>query len=255
MRSGKILAFANQKGGVGKTTSTINLGGYLATEKKKTLLIDIDPQGNCGSGLGVEVHNLEKSIYDVFLEERSLSEIILQTPYDNLYIAPSNISMSGLELDLLQKENREVILLHAISSIQDHFDYILIDSPPSLGILTLNSLCAASGVIITLQTEYFALEGLSQLLKVINVIQRSLNPNLELEGVLLTMFDSRTSLAHQVVADVREHFPDRVFKTIIPRNTKLSEAPSFGKFIGDYAADSQGSKAYHSLAKEIIDNE
>ena len=247
-----ILTFANQKGGVGKTTSTINLGGCLAAQKKRTLLIDIDPQGNCGSGLGINVHNLEKSMYDVFLEERSLSEIVLPTAYDNLFIAPANVDLSGIEIDLLQRENRERILKAAVHSISNHYDYILIDAPPSLGILTLNALCASSGVIVTLQTEYYALEGLSQLLKVIRLIQKSLNPILELTGVLLTMYDSRTSLSQQVAQDARDHFPDRVFKTVIPRNVKLSEAPSFSKLIVDYASESQGALAYQELAQEIL---
>jgi chromosome partitioning protein len=251
----KIISIANQKGGVGKTTTAVNLSAYLAAEGKSVLLIDIDPQGNATSGLGVDTHTLEKTIYDVMLGELSASESVIRTQVPNLSLLPANVHLSGLEVDLLQMERKEYILKDAIVQIQDRYDFILIDSPPNLGILTLNSLCAADEVMIPLQTEYYALEGLTQLMKVIHLVQKSLNPSLKLNGVILTMYDQRTSLANQVVEDVRNHFKEKVYRSIVPRNVKLSEAPSFGKFIGDYAPDSAGARSYAELAKEVIERE
>lgn len=248
----KIIGVANQKGGVGKTTTVTNLGGYLAKNGKKTLIIDIDPQGNASSGLGVDAHNDEHTIYQVLLGEVSAAEAIRSVGVENLDLLPANVHLSGIEVDLLQEDRREYKLKEAVEQVVGKYDYVLIDSPPNLGILTLNALCASNRVMITLQTEYYALEGLTQLMKVIQLVQNSLNPNLILDGVVLTMFDQRTSLANQVVEDVRNHFQDRVYNSIIPRNVRLSEAPSYGKFIGEYAPDSTGAKAYEELAKEVI---
>jgi len=249
---GKVISISNQKGGVGKTTTAINLSSYLARMGHNTLVIDIDPQGNATSGLGLNANEIKATIYDVFLGDLSASEVIQATSISGLSILPANVHLSGLEVDMLQMENREFILKNAINQIRNVYEYIIIDCPPNLGILTLNALCAADSVMITLQTEYYALEGLTQLMKVISLVQKSLNPSLKLDGVVLTMYDQRTSLSHQVVNDVRQHFSDRVYGSIIPRNVRLSEAPSFGQSILDYAPDSAGAKAYEELAKEVV---
>lgn len=248
---GKVIAIANQKGGVGKTTTAVNLAGYLARMGHSTLIIDIDPQGNATSGLGIDSNKQEKTIYQVLIGELSPAEAILNTGIPNLDVLPANVHLSGIEVDLLQMGEREFQLRKSMEQILGRYEFIFIDCPPNLGILTLNALCAANRVMITLQTEYYALEGLTQLMKVINLVQKSLNPTLVLDGVVLTMFDQRTSLANQVVQDVRSHFGERVYTSVIPRNVKLSEAPSFGQFIGDYAHDSTGAKAYEELAKEV----
>lgn len=250
---GKIISISNQKGGVGKTTTAINLAAYLAKMGHTSLIIDIDPQGNATSGLGINGNELPISIYDVLLGESSPSEVILGTAIPGLSLLPANVHLSGIEIDLLQMAEREFILKNAVQQIKNVYEYIFIDCPPNLGILTLNALCAADSVIITLQTEYYALEGLTQLMKVVNLVQQSLNPKLILNGVVLTMFDQRTSLSNQVVDDVRLHFKDKVYRSIIPRNVRLSEAPSYGKYIGDYAPDSSGAKAYEELAREVIE--
>lgn len=247
----KIIALANQKGGVGKTTTAVNLGGYLARMGHKVLLVDIDPQGNASSGLGIDIHSLEKTTYEVLIGELSVAEAIVPSQYDNLWVLPANVNLSGVEVDMLQMEDREFILKRSLDQTKTRFDIVLIDCPPNLGILTLNALAAANRVMITLQTEYYALEGLTQLMKVIGLVQKSINPDLLLDGVVLTMYDQRTSLSKQVVDDVRAHFGDKVYAAIVPRNVKLSEAPSFGKFIGDYASDSTGARAYEDLAKEV----
>ena len=249
---GRIITLANQKGGVGKTTTAINLSSFIARKGNNVLLIDNDPQGNAGSGLGINIHEVSKTIYEILIGDVSASEAIINTEVTNLSILPSNVNLSGIEVDMLQMEDRDFRLKNAISSIKKIYDYIIIDCPPNLGILTLNALTAADGVIITLQTEYYALEGLTQLMTVIDIIQKSINPSLVLDGVVLTMFDQRTSLAKQVVDDVRNHFGSKVYNSIIPRNIKLSEAPSFGKFIGDYASDSAGAAAYKELAEEVL---
>ena len=249
----RIIALTNQKGGVGKTTTAINLSAFLAQAGKEVLLIDIDPQGNACSGLGVDVHVLKKTIYEVLLGEYSCAEVIIPTRYNCLSLIPANVNLSGIEVDMLQIEDRDFMLKKGLSTISSRFDFIIIDCPPNLGILTLNALCAAKETIVTLQTEYYALEGLTQLMKVIQLVQQSLNPELILEGILLTMYDQRTALSHQVVNDVKKHFGDKVYNTIIPRNVKLSEAPSYGQFIGEYANDSTGAQAYLELSKEILE--
>ncbi|TGL72908.1 ParA family protein [Leptospira levettii] len=249
---GKIVSISNQKGGVGKTTTAINLASNLADLGKKVLLLDIDPQGNSGSGLGLEVQSLNKTTYEVMIGELSAREAIQKTFVPNLDIIPSNINLSGLEVDFLGIEKKEFKLKDALASIKESYDYILIDCPPSLGVLTINALCASQSVMITLQTEYFALEGLSQLMRIISLVQSQWNPSLSLEGVLLTMYDKRTNLANQVADDVRNYFKEKVYETVIPRNVKLSEAPSFGKPINYYDPDGVGAKSYKSLAEEIV---
>lgn len=249
---GKIVSISNQKGGVGKTTTAINLASNLVDLGKKVLLLDIDPQGNSGSGLGLEVQSLNKTTYEVMIGELSAREAIQKTFVPNLDIIPSNINLSGLEVDFLGIEKKEFKLKDALASIKESYDYILIDCPPSLGVLTINALCASQSVMITLQTEYFALEGLSQLMRIISLVQSQWNPSLVLEGVLLTMYDKRTNLANQVADDVRNYFKEKVYETVIPRNIKLSEAPSFGKPINYYDPDGVGAKSYKSLAEEIV---
>ncbi|MCG6143970.1 ParA family protein [Leptospira bandrabouensis] len=249
---GKIVSISNQKGGVGKTTTAINLASNLVDLGKKVLLLDIDPQGNSGSGLGLEVQSLQKTTYEVLIGELSAREAVQKTFVNNLDIIPSNINLSGLEVDFLGMERKEFKLKDALASVKESYDYILIDCPPSLGVLTINALCASQSVMITLQTEYFALEGLSQLMRIISLVQSQWNPSLALEGVLLTMYDKRTNLANQVAEDVRNYFKEKVYETVIPRNIKLSEAPSFGKPINYYDPDGVGAKSYKSLAEEIV---
>ncbi|EPG65577.1 ParA family protein [Leptospira wolffii] len=249
---GKIVSISNQKGGVGKTTTSINLAANLAAIGKKVLIVDFDPQGNSGSGLGLEINTLPNTSYELLIGESSANECIKRTEIENLHIIPSNINLSGAEADLLGEENREFRLKAAISHLRTEYDYILIDCPPSLGVLTINALSAADSVMITLQTEYFALEGLTQLMKIISLVQEKLNPSLELEGVLLTMFDKRTNLAQQVAEDVKAYFKEKVYTTVIPRNIKLSEAPSFGKSILSYDPDGVGAQSYRSLALEVV---
>lgn len=248
---GKIVSISNQKGGVGKTTTSINLAANLAAIGKKVLILDFDPQGNSGSGLGFEINTLQNTSYELLIGESSAAECIKRTDIENLHIIPSNINLSGAEADLLGEENREYRLKDAIGHLRTEYDYILIDCPPSLGVLTINALSAADSVMITLQTEYFALEGLTQLMKIISLVQEKLNPSLELEGVLLTMFDKRTNLAQQVAEDVKSYFKEKVYTTVIPRNIKLSEAPSFGKSILSYDPDGIGAQSYRSLALEV----
>lgn len=249
----RIYAIANQKGGVGKTTTAVNLGGYLARMGHNVLLIDMDPQGNASSGLGLQVRDLQKSVYQMLIGELSASEILMPTAIKGLSILPSNTDLAGIEPDLLQTEDREYVLKKSLEQLKQQFDIVIIDCPPNLGILTLNALCAANRVLIPLQTEYYALEGLTQLLDAIQRVQKHFNPGLVLNGVVLTMYDARTSMSQQVVEDVKSHFSDRVYQTIIPRNVKLSEAPSFGQFIGDYAPDSTGANAYELLGREVAD--
>lgn len=248
----KVMAVANQKGGVGKTTTSINLSASLAYMGKKTLLIDNDPQGNATSGLGIDKWTVEMSVYDAIINDIDIKETILPTMMDNLYICPSNIQLAGAEIELVSQMTRENRLKNAIATIKDQYDYIIIDCPPSLGLLTLNSLTAADTILVPIQCEYYALEGLKQLMKTVSLVQKHLNPSLKVEGVVMTMYDSRTNLSFQVVESVREHFSDRVYRTIIPRNVRLSEAPSHGVPIILYDKDSKGALSYLDLAEEVI---
>lgn len=249
----KVISVTNQKGGVGKTTTVINLGASLAAAEKKTLLIDLDPQGNAGSGLGInkEVQGA-KTIYSVLVQEEGIVNTIRKTELDGLDIVPANQDLIGAELELVNAIARETKLKQAIEPVYDSYDYILIDCPPSLSLLTVNALTASQSYLVPMQCEYYAMEGLTQLLKVVGLVRKGLNPELKEEGILLTMFDGRNNLCHQVVSEVREHFSDRVFKSVIPRNVKLSECPSHGKPILLYDVNSKGAMSYLSLAKEII---
>jgi chromosome partitioning protein len=252
---GRIIAIANQKGGVGKTTTAINLSSCLAIAEKKVLLIDIDPQANATSGLGMGLKENDPSIYELLLENIKTGELISETSVPFLDMIPSNIRLVGSEIELINKDQRETILKLKLGNIRDYYEYIFIDCPPSLGLLTINALTAADTVLIPIQCEYYALEGLSQLLNTIRLVQKNLNKNLAIEGVLLTMFDNRLNLSQQVAEEVREYFKDKVYDTIIKRNVRLGEAPSFGKPIIMYDAVSVGSQNYISLAEEIIKNE
>ena len=250
---GKIIAVANQKGGVGKTTTSVNLSAAFAEMGKKVLLIDCDPQGNATSGLGIEKDGLELSIYDDMINDTPMEEIILQTQF-GLDMVPSVMDLAGAEVELVNLDDKQYRLKKAVELIKDKYDYILIDCPPSLGHVTLNALTAADSVLLPLQCEFYALEGLSQLLSTVQLVQEQLNGDLRIEGLVLTMYDSRTNLAEQVVEEVKTHFPDMVYATKIPRNVRLSEAPSFGKPIFAYASSSKGAQAYMSLAEEVIEN-
>ena len=252
---GRIIAIANQKGGVGKTTTAINLSSCLAIAEKKVLLIDIDPQSNATSGLGMGLKDEDPGIYELLLENIKTGEVITETHVPFLDIIPSNIRLVGSEVELINSENRENILKLKLGNIRDYYEYIFIDCPPSLGLLTINALTAADTVLIPIQCEYYALEGLSQLLNTIHLVQKNLNKDLAIEGVLLTMFDNRLNLSQQVAEEVREYFKEKVYDTIIRRNVRLGEAPSFGKPIIMYDAVSVGSQNYISLAEEIIKNE
>jgi chromosome partitioning protein len=249
---GKIIAIANQKGGVGKTTTSVNLAASLGVLEKKVLLIDADPQANASSGLGIDVESVEIGTYQIIEKSNIPEEAIVKSTSPNVDIIPAHIDLVAIEIELVDKDNREYMLKQALESIKDKYDYILIDCAPSLGLLTLNALTAADSVVIPIQCEYFALEGLGKLLNTIKSVQKIHNPNLDIEGLLLTMFDSRLRLSNQVVEEVQKHFNDMVFKTIIQRNVKLSEAPSFGESIIAFDATSKGALNYLSLAEEII---
>ena len=250
---GKIIAVANQKGGVGKTTTSVNLSAAFAEMGKKVLLIDCDPQGNATSGLGIEKDGLELSIYDALINDTPMEEIIIQTQF-GLDVVPSVMDLAGAEVELVNLEDKQYRLKKTVELVKEKYDYILIDCPPSLGHVTLNALTAADSVLLPLQCEFYALEGLSQLLSTVQLVQEQLNGDLRIEGLVLTMYDSRTNLAEQVVEEVKTHFPDMVYATKIPRNVRLSEAPSFGKPIFAYASSSKGAQAYMSLAEEVIEN-
>lgn len=258
---GKIISIFNQKGGVGKTTSAINLASYIAQMGYKVLLIDIDPQGNTTSGLGIEKDDLEYSMYDVIIENAKeenfevVKDAIVNTVVENLYILPSRVELAGAEIEITYNEDREKILKRAIKSIKNDYEYIFIDCPPSLGLLTINALTAADSVLIPIQCEFYALEGVGQLMNTINLVKKNLNPDLKIQGVIMSMFDGRTNLSIEVVEEVKKYFKGKVYTTIIPRNIKLAEAPSHGLPIMLYDKNSTGAKAYKELAEEFIELE
>jgi chromosome partitioning protein len=249
---GKTIVVANQKGGVGKTTTIVNLAAFIAEAGMKTLVVDLDSQGNSCSGLGVEKKREEKSLYEVLLGLAPVEDIIVSTEVHNLSVLPSNINLSGAQVEMVDMDGREFRLKEAIAPLRGAYDFIFIDSPPSLGLLTINGLTAADSVIIPIQCEYYALEGLSQLLKTIDLVRKRLNAELTLEGVLLTMYDTRTNLSRQVVEEVISYFKNKVYKTIIPRNVKLAEAPSYGKPISIYDPNSIGAVSYYKLSREVL---
>jgi chromosome partitioning protein len=249
---GKIIVIANQKGGVGKTTTTVNLAASLALAGKDILVIDTDPQGNLTSGLGINRDNLQKSLYDVYTGRLPIGEAIMETELPHLHIVPSTIDLLAVEVELVQRDNREKVLLNAVAAIKDKYRYIFIDCPPSLGLLTLNSLVAADSIIVPVQCEYYSLEGLGLLSRTLKLVRGSFNPNLDIEGILLTMFDARNSLANQVADEVKKFFKEKVYRTMIPRNVTLGEAPSHGKPAILYDIRSKGAQSYLSLAKEIL---
>lgn len=248
----KKMAIVNQKGGVGKSTTAVNLGACIAELGRSVLLIDIDPQGNATSGVGFAKNNLEYSIYDVLIQETAIEDVIVPTESKNFFLLPANIDLAGAEIELVSMISRENRLKRVIEGLKTDYDYILIDCPPSLGLLTLNALTAADSIIVPIQCEYYAMEGLGQLIRTIKLVQGNLNPDLRIEGVLLTMYDARTNLSQQVIDEVNNYFKEKVYKTIIPRNVRLSEAPSFGQPIINYDANSKGAIAYRALAKEVI---
>ncbi len=252
---GRIIAIANQKGGVGKTTTAINLAASLAALEKKVLIVDADPQANATSGIGVDIRQIKCTVYDCLIDGREPGEAMIGCGIENLSVLPSNIDLVGAEIEMLERPEREKVLKNVIGKVAGNFDYVMIDCSPSLGLLTVNALTAANSVIIPVQCEYFALEGLGKLLNTIKIIQNNLNPELEIEGFLLTMYDSRLRLSNQVAEEVNKHFQQMVFKTIIQRNVKLSEAPSFGQPAILYDADSRGTVNYLNLAKELIEKQ
>ncbi len=251
---GKIIAIANQKGGVGKTTTSINLSASLAAKGKRVLVIDTDPQGNTTSGFGVDKNDLEDTIYELILGECSIRDCIIKDVIPNISVVPSNVNLAAAEIELIGVDKKEYILKNEVDYIKDDYDFIIIDCPPSLNMLTINSMTTADSVIVPIQCEYYALEGLSQLIHTINLVKERLNPDLDIEGVVFTMYDSRTNLSLQVVENVKQNLNQRVYKTLIPRNIRLAEAPSYGMPINMYDAKSAGAEAYMQLADEVLEN-
>lgn len=249
---GRIIAVANQKGGVGKTTTTINLSACLAEQGQKVLVIDVDPQGNTTSGLGIDKNNTENTVYELMLGEASIDDCIYKSVMDDLDVIPSNVNLAGAEIDLIDIDDREYILKKIVNSLKEKYDFILLDCPPSLSMLTVNAMTAANTVLVPIQCEYYALEGLSQLIRTINLVKKKLNPKLEIEGVVFTMYDARTNLSLQVVENVKANLKQTVYKTIIPRNIRLAEAPSHGLPINLYDSKSAGAESYRLLAEEVI---
>lgn len=252
---GRIIAVANQKGGVGKTTTAINLSSCLAEKGKKVLAVDMDPQGNMTSGLGVDKNSVENTIYDLIIGESSIDEVLKKDIMKNLDIIPANIDLSAAEIELIDVEDKEYIVRNVIKDIKDNYDYIIIDCPPSLSMLTINAMTTATSVLVPIQCEYYALEGLSQLIHTVDLVRDRLNPELEIEGVVFTMYDARTNLSLQVVENVKDNLHQNIYKTIIPRNIRLAEAPSYGIPINEYDPKSAGSESYMRLAEEVINRE
>ena len=251
----KVIAVANQKGGVGKTTTAVNLAACLAKEGRKVLLVDSDPQGNATSGLGFDKRDVRKCVYDNIINDVPMADTLKHTAYENLDVIPATIQLAGAEVELVSLMNREGRLKNALERVKHDYDYVIIDCPPSLGLLTINALTAASSVMIPVQCEFYALEGITMLMNTIQLVQRNLNPALKLEGVVMTMFDSRTNLAQDVVEEVKKYFKTKMYKTIVPRNVRLSEAPSHGMPVIDYDSKSKGAQVYMELAQEVIDDE
>ncbi|WP_378956903.1 ParA family protein [Pelosinus sp. sgz500959] len=251
----KVIAIANQKGGVGKTTTSVNLSACLAELGKKVLLVDLDPQGNSTSGFGFDKTKIKQSIYDILVNDIPAENVILKTQIENLMLLPATIQLAGAEIELVSIMSRETKLKRVLDNVKYNYEYVIIDCPPSLGLLTINALTAANSVLVPIQCEFYALEGLSQLMNTVTLVQKNLNPALSLEGVVLTMFDARTNLSIQVVDEVKNHFRHKVYQTIIPRNVRLSEAPSHGQPVIKYDPKSKGAQVYFDLAREVIDHE